>query len=177
MLEVYYYETPQWAVVILCSFFLIASAPCFMAFYYWNHWAGDAPILIKWLFFAMWAMFLAVGLMPRNWKPWRYFYADRQGLHFPSECPQTANTMWLQVPWKNVGTIERRTFYGGEKGPSIELILTDEEIDRFFRNDKLARKIFGRKIRDNGYFRVGYSNAFKRIDKAVRILNELRDVE
>lgn len=170
----YYYETPMWAVVILCSVAALVAITCFMAFYYWVEWADEEPIAIKWLLLIIGLGFLIVAIRPGNWQPWRYFYADSAGIHFPSECPQTKNTTWLLVPWNHVGNIRREVFLGRSKGPSIELQLQDDEIDRFFHNDKLAKKFFGREVRKNGFFKVGYSNAFKSIDDTVRILNEFK---
>ena len=165
----------MWAVAALCLLAIGFSILCFIAFEHWDRWAGEAPPLLRWFFLLMGAIFLIGGFRPRNWKPWRYFIADRFGIHFPSESPETNITEWLMVPWKRVGDIKKDVFYGGYKGPSIELVLSDEEIDRFFRNDKLTRKIFGRQIRDKGFFRVGYSNAFQRPEQAVRILNQFKE--
>jgi hypothetical protein len=168
----YRYETPMWIVIILCSVAVSVSMACLLAFNYWDQWAGDAPPFIKWLLLVMSFVFLTAGLRPNNWKPWRYFYADDSGIHFPSECPETKSTEWLTVPWERVGKIRKETFVSRHKGPSIELLISDHEINRFFRDVKLTRAFFNNEISQNEYFKVGYSNLFQKADRAVRILNE-----
>lgn len=167
----YDYETPMWAVAILCSLAVVFFFLCVIAFTKWLH---DEPIFVKWFVLLIGIGFLTAGIRPRNWKPWRYFYADNEGIHFPSECPETKGTTWLLVPWDRVGSIKEDVFYGGHQGLSIELLLQDGEIHRFFRNLKLTKMFFGQEVRENGYFNVGYRNAFKSIDTAVSILNEFK---
>ena len=111
----------------------------------------------------------------QNWRPWRYFYADKYGIHFPSECPGTKNTEWLSVPWDRTGRIRKETFLNRTKGPSIELSIDDEDIERFFKDVKLTRMFFDRAIREQGYFTVGYTNAFEPADRAVGILNDFKN--
>jgi len=167
----YYYETPMWSVTALCSVAVLLAFLCFAAFHYWAGWAGGAPTVIRWLLLLMGLVFLTAGIRPRHWRPWRYFYADEDG---PSECPETKDTKWLMVPWARIGSIKRRTFYGRYKGPSIELLLKDDEIDPFFTADKLTKRFSGRPALENGFFTVGYSNDFINIDHAVRTLNQMK---
>ena len=172
--ERYNYEIPIWAVAALCFAALAVSLLSFAGFYYWHLWAGEAPIFFKWFLFLMGSVFLVIGIKPNNWKPWRYFYADIQGIHFPSKCPETRDTKWLLVPWERVGAIKKEKFVDLTIGPSIELKLSEDEINQFFRNLKLTKMSFGHAVREDGYFKVGYSNAFKNVDNAVRILNDFR---
>ena len=170
----YYYETPMWAVAILSAISVAVSVLFYLAFDNWEKWSGDSPNMLKWLFFAMSIVFFVAGIKPRNWKPWRYFYADKAGIHFPSECPETKNTEWLAVPWSRVGSIQKELFINRYKGPSIELLLDEQEINNFFKDVKLTKMFLGNEVREKGYFKVGYSNAFKGTDKAVKILNEYK---
>ena len=78
------------------------------------------------------------------------------------------------VAWNRVGNIKNEMFLDRYRGPSIELLLSDDEINGFFRKDRKTKIFFGRGIRENGYFKVGYSNAFKNTDKTVRVLNEYK---
>ena len=165
----------MWAVAMLCSVAIVLSFLCLIAFHYWAWWANEEPIVIRWLLLLIGLGFLTAGIRPGNWKPWRYFYADNNGIHFPSECPEKKDTKWLLVPWRHVGSIKKEVFYGRHKGPSIELLLQDDEINRFFRDVKLAKMFFGREVQENGFFKVGYSNAFKSIDHAIRVMNELKE--
>ena len=174
--ERYDYGTPKWAVVMLCAIAIAVSLLCFTGILYWRAWAAQAPIILRWIILLpMGLVFLVAGLKPGNWKAWRYFYADPQGIHFPSECPETGNTQWLSVPWKHVGAIKKEVFYSRYKGPSIELSLQDEEINRFFGDIKLKRLFFDKAARRDGYFKVGYSNAFMRPDDVVKVLNEFKE--
>ena len=170
----YFYEAPIWVVAILCSFAVVVSVACFMMFWNWQQWNSVEPQIIRWLFLVMALGFLVAGIKPTNWKRWRYFYADDAGIHFPSECPETKDTEWLIVPWKQVGEIKKDVFYSRYKGPSIELLLSDDEITRFFRGLRLTKMFLAEDIVQNGYFTVGYSNAFKSADNAVRTLNEYK---
>ena len=171
---IYSYETPRWAVIFLCVVSIAISLLCFTGFYGYRMWASEAPTLLKWLILLIGMGFLIVAIRPRNWRPWRYFVADAQGIRFPSECPETENTQWLLVPWQRIGNISKEVFYDRFKGPSIALILSDEEIETFFRDIKLKKKFFNRQADEGGYFKVGYSNAFIRADKAVKILSEYK---
>lgn len=170
----YRYETPFWAVMLLYSVSGIAAIVCIFAFFYWYHWANDAPLIIRWFLLIIALCFLVVTINPKNWKPWRYFYADDVGIHFPSECPETKNTEWLTVPWSQVGEIKKELFFNRNKGPSIELMLSDIEINIFFRDLKLTKIFVEKNVAKNGYFKVGYSNVFKSTDATVKALNDYK---
>jgi hypothetical protein len=170
----YCYGTPRWAAVSLGTLSIVVALLCVAAFYSWRLWAAQAPVLIRWFLLFMGFIFLLSGASPKNWRPWWYFTADAHGLRFPSQCPQTGNTQWLLVPWNRVGTVKKELFYDRFKGPSIELDLQDSEIDRFFRDVKLKKMFFDKAPRENGFFKVGYSNAFMKTDGVVGALNELK---
>lgn len=172
--EKYYYETPMWAVALLCLGAILLSFLFVGAFYYWERWFSNEPNIIRWFFLFIGSAFLIAGVRPRNWKPWRYFFADNDGLHFPSECPETKNTKWLLVTWNRVGCIKKEVFYSHHKGPSIELQLQSDEINLFFRDIKSVKIFFDEKTQENGFFKVGYSNAFKNADHTAKILNEFK---
>ena len=167
----YYYQTPFWAVVTLLSLTIIFAILCFVIFF---NWPNDDPVLVKWIVLIIGLVTLSAGFRPLNWQAWIYFYADDEGIHFPSKCPKTKDATWLLVPWVNVGSIKNDLFYGRKKGISIELVLKDIEIEHYFRNLKLTKVIFGQEVRENGFFTVGYSNLFNRIDTAVNVLNEFK---
>lgn len=171
----YRYETPIWAVRLLCTFAIAVSIACFAGFFIWVHWAGNAPVVSRWALLLIAVGFLLAGLKQSNWKPWRYFYADDIGIHFPSECPETKDTKWLSVPWVKVGNIQKEHFVSRQVGPTLELLLSKQEIDQYFRDVKLTKLFFGKKPVENGYSKVGYSNVFNNPDKAVRVLNEYKE--
>ena len=172
----YRYETPLWAVMLLCCVSGIIAIACVFAFFYWHQWANDAPLIIRWFLLVMALCFLIVVFNPKNWKTWRYFYADDVGIQFPSECPETKHTKWLAVPWTHVGEIKKELFFNRSKGPSIELMLSDSEINLFFRDIKSTQIFLEKGVAKNGYFKVGYSNIFKSADLAVKILNNYKFV-
>lgn len=174
-MQLYQYETPIWAVRSLCVFAITVSIACLFGFIYWFEWAGATPLAIRWLFFAIAMVFLLAGLKPRNWKAWRYFYADSSGVHFPSECPETEATHWLSVPWNEVGKIQKERFVNRYVGPTLELSISEQEIDSYFCDVKLKKQFFNRIPVENGYFKVGYSNAFKNPDNAVKVLNAFKN--
>ena len=170
----YRYETPPWAARALCLLaFLLATGSAVLA-YYWNAWGGNAPAIIRWLLVLMAVVFAAAALNPRHWKAWCYFRADHDGLWFPSECPQTGGTRWLQVPWSSVLGIEAVRFYDRFPGVELTLALRDDAIDTFFRDLKLKNRILGQ-ARENGAsgFKVGYSSSFQNTDRAVATLRKL----
>jgi len=172
--KTYHYGTPIWAVAALSFVALLMSLASFTAAYQWDQWAGQAPVIIRWSLFVMGLIFLVAVIRPGNRKSWTYFYADKHGIHFPNECPETKNTNWLVVSWAHIGMIQEEMFLSRCKGLSIELTLTEAEVDKFFSDVKLTKIFFRKKERENGYFKVGYCNAFKRTDDAVRILNHFK---
>lgn len=173
--ETYSYETPSWAVGILCLLSVAIAVAFLLGAATWSRWADGAPGIVRWLLVLVGLVFAFAGLKPGNWKPWRYFLADESGLRFPSECPETPRTDWLVVPWSRVGEIRVDRFHDASSGVSIELELTDEEIGRYFRDVGSKKLIFGEKLRDgSGTFRVGYSNRFRNRERAVATLNRLK---
>jgi hypothetical protein len=173
--ETYSYETPSWAVITLCMAAVGIAAACLLGAYTWSRWADGAPGIVRWLLVLVGIVFAFAGLKPGNWKPWRYFVADASGLHFPSDCPETANTTWLVVPWSKVGEIRADRFHDRSSGVSMALQLTDEEIRRYFGDVAAKKVIFSEKVREgSNTFRVGYSNLFRDRDRAVAALNRLK---
>lgn len=173
--EEYYYETPMWAVRLLCLVAIVISVLCLFSFVYLlGHDAGK-DLALKVVLFAMAIGFGIAGGKPRNWQPWVYFYADSNGLHFPSNCPANSKTKWLNVPWKHIGEIKKQKMYKGSTGVSLELLMNPDEIDQFFKDVKLTQSILGGK-RSAPYFTVGYSNSFKDTDQAVKILNSMKQI-
>ncbi|HKJ22005.1 MAG TPA: hypothetical protein VKA13_02870 [Gammaproteobacteria bacterium] len=167
----------MWAVRILGVVALTVSILCTFSFsYLLRHDAGqDLPL--KLMMLAMAIGFGIAGGKPRNWQPWVYFYADSAGLHFPTDCPPKSTTKWLAVPWKNVGEIAEAQLYSQNRstGVSLALMISSDEIDRFFRNEKLAQSILGGGSSSGPYFTVGYKNSFKDTEEAVRALNSMKE--
>ena len=171
--ETYYYETPMWGVRLLCLVAIVISLLCAFSFIYLlGHDAGK-DLALKLMLFAMAIGFGIAGGKPRNWQPWVYFYADSQGLHFPSTCPAGAKTKWLDVPWTNVGEITKQKMSRHCTGVLLKLLLNPDAIDQFFKDVKLTQSILGQKS-SAPYFSVGYCNDFKDPDQAVKILNSMR---
>lgn len=160
---------------MLSIFSLVLSLLCFIGVYFWGDWAAQSPIIIRLLLLAMGLVFLSSSISLANQKSWRYFYADKSGIHFPDECPETKSTRWLDVPWEHVGTIKKETFLSRTKGLSIELQLEENEANKYFRDIKLAKLLLGHVDRESGYFKVGYSNnVFNRLDDTISILNDFK---
>lgn len=171
--ETYYYETPMWGVRLLCVVAIAVSLFCVFTVVYFlvKKPYIDWPFTI--MLSAMAIGFGIAGGKPRNWQPWVYFFADDTGLHFPSDCPATAKTRWLTVPWERVGEISKQKMYKQCTGVLLQLLLEPDEIDQFFQNLKLTQKILGQKS-SAPYFSVGYCNDFKNTDDAVEILNSMK---
>jgi hypothetical protein len=163
----------MWAVRILSFVAIAVSLLCLISLiYFLEHKASmDWPLAI--MLSAMAIGFGIAGGKPRNWQPWTYFYANNQGLHFPSNCPANAKTKWLTVPWQHVGEIKKQKLYKGATGVSLELLLNPDEIDQFFKDVNLTQSLLGIKP-TTPYFTVGYSNSFKDPDQAVTILNAIK---
>ena len=174
MNEHYTYETPQWAVRLLLMVCASVSIAGFSLFYNFSAFAeGETPAL-RWLMLILSVGFALVVVRPRNWRPWIYFHADKEGMHFPSECPTTYKTEWLIVPWQRVGEIKQSRFINHAKGVSIELQLSREETEKFFNEVKLTHDLLGLENVKEGFFGVGYTNAFQAPSKAVSTLNRLK---
>jgi len=173
--EKYYYETPMWGVRLLCLVAIVISLLCIISLvYFLEHKASiDWPFAI--MLSAMAIGFGIAGGKPRNWQPWVYFYADSDGLHFPSNCPANSKTKWLTVPWKHIGEIKKQKMYNHSTGVALELLINDDEINQFFKDVKLTQLILGGKP-STPYFKVGYSNSFKDTDQAVAILNSMKQL-
>ena len=118
--------------------------------------------------------FLAAGMRPRNWQQWTYFTASAEGLAFPSDVPLTKSSTWLIVPWNRVGEIKVSRFIRNTKGPSIEVLISENEKDKYFPEKRVMENIFGNPANDINYTVVGYSNAFINKERTVRIINELK---
>ena len=95
-------------------------------------------------------------------------------MQFPFECPKSRNAEWSSVPWQSIDTIKTEVFYDRYKGPAVELLLDDDQINRFFRDVRLKKAFFDRAERVNGYFRIGHSNAFMKNGDVVKTLNTLK---
>ncbi len=153
----YDYETPLWAVRLLLFIALGFSLLMFWLFAYSLSHSDTSPFMSGFIAL-LGTVFLLIVLRPRNWQPWRYFSADDKGIHFPSECPSTATTTWLDVPWSRLGEIRVAPVVGNRQGLLIDLKVSDSEIDAFFRNLKLTKQFHGREIRNDGWFTVAYAN-------------------
>ena len=169
----FYYETPKWTARLLCVVALLISLVFLAMFVYWLHVPSAKDVYLKWVLLVLAIGFAIAGGKPRNWRAWVYFYADSHGLHFPSNCPQNANTQWLSVPWSQVGVIEKHKMYNHSVGVALELKLPDDQINQFFRDVKLTKQLLGASP-SGPYFRVGYSNAFKNTDMTVKTLNTMK---
>jgi len=170
----YRYETPRWVVVALSLLALVLGAGLFAVLFVWGEWDSADPLPVRLLLVAMAVVFTFAGLRPGNWRAWLYFYADETGLHFPSDCPLKSSSTWLHVPWERVGDAWATQFINRRKGIALALALDKTEIDRYFRNAQSTKRILGRIEPREGYFSVGYSNAFQRPGTVVRTLDRLK---
>ena len=177
----YVYEPPKWAARMLSIVALLFATLMWVAFVFAMRSAHGSEHPSNYMFLFIALGFTFVGSKPRFWHAWVYFYADREGLHFPNQCPATAKTKWLTVPWSRVGEIEEKILMDGGngrcKGISLNLLLHNGEIDNFFRNLKLTRNILGGVFGNRSpseYFPVSYCNAFKKTASVVAILNSMK---
>ena len=169
-----WYGTPLWAVLLLMFVCLAFACGLVVVALNYEQWMANDPIFFKYLFYVMAAVFFMIGLKPGNWKPWTYFIATADGLHFPSSIPQTSSSDWLLVPWYSIGSIEVVNFIGHSTGPSMEIKIPDQDRDRFFPTNSAAHKFFNTQTSHPDFIQIGYSNAFCAKERVVKRLNELK---
>ncbi len=142
----------------------------------YESWTGNSPLVLKYAFLILGLLFLLVSLKPTNWKGWVYFTADDYGIHFPSLQPSPSEEpTFLDVSWDNVGNIKREKLYGGVYGLSIELKISQRDVDKHFSNVARANKILGFNQVRGEYFVIAYANnAFQKLPAVVNQLLEIK---
>lgn len=171
MNRVFKYETPVWGARLICLAYFLVSVIFFISYWTYESWASNSPWFLKYFFLVLGLFFLLVSLKPKNRKGWVYFTADAYGLHFPSSSSQSDDPVFLDVAWKDVGNIKREKVYGNAYGVSIELKITQNEIDSHFYNEVRANKILGCSQMRGEYFVIAYgNNAFQKIPHAIEQL-------
>jgi hypothetical protein len=175
MNRIFKYETPAWGAKLICFFYMLVSVVFFIAFSTYEDWSANSPWLLKYVFLIVGLIFLLVPLNPKNWKGWVYFTADDYGIHFPSSYSPSDELTFLDVKWKNVGNINKEQIYGGIYGVSIELKISQSEIDSYFSNVTSANKILGFNQMRGDYYVIAYANnAFQKIAYVVEHLSAIK---
>lgn len=172
MNRVFKYETPAWGAKLICSVYALVSGVFLLAY---GSWADNSPWLLRYAFLILGLVFLLVALKPSNWKGWVYFTADDNGIHFPSSLSPSEEPTVLDVSWDNVGDIKHEKLYGGEYGISIELKISQLEIDDYFSNVAKAKKILGFNQMRGEYFVIAYAN--NSFQKLPDVVNQLIDIK
>jgi len=103
-----------------------------------------------------------------------YFAATQEGLIFPSHVPLKKHSTWLVIPWDRVGEIKLTRFLGGTRGPSLEILISPEEKQRYFPEKRIMENVFGNPASDKNYTAVGYSTGFINKERAVKTLNDVK---
>lgn len=113
------------------------------AFSTYGSWAGNSPVFLKYIFVILGLLFLLPVLKPTNWHGFVYFTADNNGLNFPTSFNEANNKSTLCVAWKDVGLIKSENLYSQVKGVSIELNISQTDINSHFENAALTNKLLG----------------------------------
>ena len=168
------YETPPWGAKLICSAYFCVSVFFFSIYYNFESWIGSSPAFIKFFILMLSVVFLLGVLKPSNRRGWVYFSASDKGLYFPLDC-QKIESPELHVPWSKVGVIQKETLYHAVYGITIELKLSNEEVNSHFKDLKMVNKFLGFSFKRNGFYVIGYSNnAFQNRDEVVSTLNEIK---
>ncbi|MEW6995749.1 hypothetical protein AADZ84_15980 [Colwelliaceae bacterium MEBiC 14330] len=169
------YETPPWGAKLICIAYLAVSYLMLLTFSTYEEWAGSSPAVIKYTFAILSFVFILPVLKPSNWRGWVYFSADNKGISFPTSFSEAKNNSSLNVAWQNVGAIKSEILYGNVRGISIELSISQAEIDQYFGKNALTNKLLGFNQKRNGFFVIAYANnAFQTISSVVDSLNEIK---
>jgi hypothetical protein len=175
MNRVFKYETPAWGAKLICSVYVLVSGVFLLAYGTYESWAGNSPWVLEYAFLILGLVFLLVSLKPTNWKGWVYFTADDSGIHFPFSPSPSEEPIFFDVKWDNVGNIKREKHYGGVYGISIELKISQLEVDTHFSNAASTNKILGFNQMRGEYFVIAYANnAFQKLPAVV---NQLIDIK
>ncbi len=175
MNRVFKYKTPAWGAKLICSAYSLVSGGFLVAYMTYESWAGNSPWVLKYAFLVLGLVFLLVLLKPTNWKEWVYFTADDYGIHFPSSPSPSDEPRFLDVSWANVGNIKREKLYGGVYGISIELKLSQSEVDTHFSNVASTNKILGFNQMRGEYFVIAYANnAFQKLPAVIKQLIDIK---
>jgi hypothetical protein len=154
---------------------MLLSGIFLFSFSAYDRWAADSPSILRYAFLILGLIFLFVSIKPKNWKGWVYFTADDYGVHFSSPLSQGKEQTFLDVKWDNVGNIKSEALYGGVNGISIELKVSQIDVDLYFSETARANKILGFNQMRGDFFVVAYSNnAFQKIPNVVLRLKEIK---
>ena len=176
MNRVFKYETPPWGAKLVCSIYILISGVFLVAYDTYGSWAGNSPWALKYVFLILGLVFLLISLNPKNWKGWVYFIADDNGIHFPSTPSRSEAPKFLDVKWENVGNIKQEKLYGGVYGISIELKISQRDVDMHFSRVARANKILGFNQMRGEYFVIAYANnAFQKLPAVVSKLLDMKD--
>jgi hypothetical protein len=175
MNRVFKYETPAWGAKLICSVYVLVSGALLLAYGTYESWAGNSPWVLKYAFLILGLVFLLVSFKPSNWIGWIYFTADDNGIHFPSSPSPSEESIFLDVSWENVGNIKHEKLYGGVYGISIELKISQLEVDTHFSNVARTNKILGFNQMRGEYFVIAYANnAFQKLPAVIKQLIDIK---
>ncbi len=166
------YQTPPWALkLILMIFFLVGCFFAWIAYNFQTLFPQENIFFQYFIGFLSVAFFFSVG-HPRNHRPIPQFIADTRGILFEGENKKED----LLVPWECVGQIQIDRVDGEWDGLTIQILIKDVDIQRNFRSIKLTKKILRQPLRNSdGYFVIGFADAFVNRKKTVQILNEMKN--
>jgi hypothetical protein len=170
-----WYGTPLWAVRLVLLICLICAVLFLAAGFNFEIWIENESVLYKYFLYLLGLAFLSANLRPRNWQKWTYFVATAEGIEFPSDIPLANKSTWLLVPWSKVGEIKVSRFVGNKAGPAIEILISEEEQEKYFPGNRIMGHIFNTPQRSGNYTLVGYSNIFLNKERIVKRLNYIKD--
>ncbi len=165
------YQTPPWAIkLILMIFFLVGCLFAWLAYNFQTFFPQENVFFQYFIGFLSLAFLFSVG-HPRNHRLIPQFIADARGILFEGENKKED----LLVPWDRIGQIQIDKVDGEWDGLTIAMLIEDNEIKRNFRSIKLAKKILRHPLRNSeGYFVIGFADAFVNRKRTVQILNEMK---
>lgn len=168
--ESFTYATPVWGIrLILFIFTLFGLGMGWLAYNFETLLPGE-PVGFKYFFWTVAGVAALVVLRPSKHRRQAQFIADRNGVTFPArQIPD------LHVGWERIGEIRLGLVDAEWDGFSIEMRLTDDEIKTYFNTIRLTKKFHLQPLRNKeGYFSVGFADAFVNRRKAVGILNQIK---
>jgi hypothetical protein len=169
------YETPPWGAKLICFVYLAISCLALITFSTFDSWAGNSPTILKYVFVILGLAFLISAVKPSNWQGRVYFSADNIGLSFPTSYNEAKNKSSLKVAWGNVGSIKSEILYGNVRGISIELNISQTDIDSHFGKVTLTNNLLGFSQKRGDYYVIAYANnSFQSVSSVVDSLNAVK---
>ena len=147
----YWYGTPAWLARLLMLIFLMFSMFTGYLAINFDLLSSGSQTWVKYVLYILSCGFLLPLLRRGNWQSIPAFYLTKAGLVIPDLYPITPHTVWLTIPWGRINAITHEGFAPNMDGPIFWLTLTPQEVESHFKNDSIAKRLFGRPVDLNNY--------------------------